>query len=727
MVAGLLFSLVPLGNEARGAFFGTNGYVAYTCGSDVCFVVPGGSAVTAISDASDPVWSPDGSKVAFVTSAGAVDVQQVVSGALSGSPVQVAAPPASQPTWSSSGLRIAYASSTSGDIFVANADGSGGATAVLATSGELEMDPAWSPDGTTMAFTRSVSGHDQIFTVALGNTGVASGMPVQRTSVSTGDVRHPSWSPDGDTIVYSSTQDGLGAPLLYTMTSGGLNQTRLGPASGIPGDTPAFSPDRTKIVFAVPSDASTGTPGNLDTIASDGSGTPATVDSGTSNADPDWQPTSSGGGSGPPGNTTYPTIVLPTGATAPGVGQRVAATVGSWTGSLPIAYTFQWRKCEPADPLNGDCYTIPGATSSLLSITPDLYKWRLRILVTAKNDLGSARQLSEASAVVTATAPDMSRTPPIVGNNFVGQTLSVTSGSWTGSTPLTFAYEWRRCDPYGTLSSCLAIPGATSTTYMPTTDDIGTAIRVYITGTNVAGSAVGITNHTFPIVDRPHFAPSSQVGPQISGTAELGGQLIASGGTFGGDEPISTTLQWQRCDATGAACRDIARATREAYTPTAADLGSTLRVAVTATNAYGSLVAPSQPSDPVRGMPPHHRGQRIVGTNKSEYLAGGGFDDVIFGNGGNDTLVGGNGYDTIYGGPGRDILIGGAGSDRLDGGPGSDTIFAQDGERDVVDCGSGHDRAVVDSIDVVRGCEVVEQVPPGGGSAGTASGASGSG
>ncbi len=223
------------------------------------------------------------------------------------------------------------------------------------------------------------------------------------------------------------------------------------------------------------------------------------------------------------------------------------------------------------------------------------------------------------------------------------------------------------------------------------------------------------TNHTFPIIDRQHFAPSVTVAPQIVGTLQVGRQLTGDDGTFSGDTPIATTRQWQRCDATGGACHDILFATKVVYYPTIADIGSTLRLAVTATNAYGTLVAPSDPSDPVLASPPHHRGRRIVGTSKSDYLAGSGYDDVIYGLGGNDTLLGGQGDDRLYGGPGNDVLIGGPGADKLYGGAGSDTILAVDGERDIVDCGPGRDKAVVDTVDIVhKNCEVVVRVGPSG-------------
>ena len=83
-------------------------------------------------------------------------------------------------------------------------------------------------------------------------------------------------------------------------------------------------------------------------------------------------------------------------------------------------------------------------------------------------------------------------------------------------------------------------------------------------------------------------------------------------------------------------------------------------------------------------------------------------DDKISGGEGNDKLDGGPGIDVISGGVGNDRLIGGAGADSLTGGAGNDVLDAADGARDAVDCGLGTDTAVVDAIDVVRGCEKVK-------------------
>lgn len=92
------------------------------------------------------------------------------------------------------------------------------------------------------------------------------------------------------------------------------------------------------------------------------------------------------------------------------------------------------------------------------------------------------------------------------------------------------------------------------------------------------------------------------------------------------------------------------------------------------------------------------RGVTLKGTRRKDRLVGTRFADVLSGARGNDVLEGRGGADRLTGGPGRD---------RLDGGTGADMINARDGERDVVRCGPGTDRATVDRRDDVKGCERV--------------------
>jgi hypothetical protein len=443
------------------------------------------------------------------------------------------------------------------------------------------------------------------------------------------------------------------------------------------------------------------------------SGTSGTdVAAGATNGAPDWQrvaPTDPG--TGPPKNTSRPLIVLPSGATSATVGLTLSATVGGWTGETPITYAYQWKKCESA---LGPCFDLAGANSSAFLPTTGLYRWWLRVMVTATNSVGSEQVNSDAVGPVTAIPPRASSTPQIVGDNMVGVRLTLTAGVWEGSAPLSFGFDWRRCNPPGDLESCVSIPSGNAGSYTPTTADIGSTLRVWITGKNVAGSYTTITNHTFPIRDVPHFAPAPTANPTVTGDSRLGGKLTGSSGTWRGDSPITYAYRWQRCDAAGTACKSISGATRTSYVTTPSDLGSTMRFVVTGKNAYGTSLGLSAIGDPVVLTPPHVKGRRIVGTAKADYLAGSGYDDTILGEGGNDTLVGGAGSDTIEGGDGRDVVIGGSWADRLFGNDGSDTIIANDGERDMIDCGPGNDRAVVDAKDITSHCEVTDLRPGGG-------------
>lgn len=97
-------------------------------------------------------------------------------------------------------------------------------------------------------------------------------------------------------------------------------------------------------------------------------------------------------------------------------------------------------------------------------------------------------------------------------------------------------------------------------------------------------------------------------------------------------------------------------------------------------------------------------------------LDGGTGNDVLRGGFWPDKLDGGSGSDTIHGGPNYDTITGGPGPDRLFGDGGRDIIYARDGERDVVDCGTNtgktnttpeSDVALVDRIDIFRHCERV--------------------
>jgi hypothetical protein len=103
-----------------------------------------------------------------------------------------------------------------------------------------------------------------------------------------------------------------------------------------------------------------------------------------------------------------------------------------------------------------------------------------------------------------------------------------------------------------------------------------------------------------------------------------------------------------------------------------------------------------------------------MGTSGPDLIRGSRSADELYGRAGDDRLFGLSGHDLLDGGAGADLVVGGRGGDRLIGGSGADLLRARDARRDRVRCGEGEDSAVVDGLDVVRGCEVVHRpaAPP---------------
>ena len=96
-------------------------------------------------------------------------------------------------------------------------------------------------------------------------------------------------------------------------------------------------------------------------------------------------------------------------------------------------------------------------------------------------------------------------------------------------------------------------------------------------------------------------APANTAPPVISGQPALNEILVATTGTWTGTEPITYTYAWQRCGETGGNCAAVAGATARTYGLTSADVGSTIRVVVTATNLDGTAGSTSVPTAIVQG------------------------------------------------------------------------------------------------------------------------------
>ena len=92
------------------------------------------------------------------------------------------------------------------------------------------------------------------------------------------------------------------------------------------------------------------------------------------------------------------------------------------------------------------------------------------------------------------------------------------------------------------------------------------------------------------------LTPVVSVAPSITGAAQQGQTLTAAPGTWS-DAAASPAYQWQKCDAAGANCADVPGQTGSTYVVQPTDVGTTLRVNVTATNRFGtSTPAASAPT-----------------------------------------------------------------------------------------------------------------------------------
>jgi hypothetical protein len=292
----------------------------------------------------------------------------------------------------------------------------------------------------------------------------------------------------------------------------------------------------------------------------------------------------------------YPVnTVLPVISGTVEVGQTLTASTGTWS-NTPTSYSYQWQQGTT---------DISGATSSTYVIYGAYGGSTIRCKVTATNAVGSATATS-ASTVPALGVPFITAAAVITGTAAQGQTLSVTTGTWAGTTPITFVYQWQHNNTN--------ISGATSSTYTIDGAYAGETINCIVSATNVYNSMVNTgTYNAGPTATVTPLTPVNSVAPTITGTAQNGQTLTASTGTWT-NYVASYTYQWQQ------GTTNIAGATSSTYVLDATYVGVTIRCVVTATNVTGSASANSAstaavlPLAPVNSVAP-----AVTGTAKNTY------------------------------------------------------------------------------------------------------------
>ncbi|HEV2981381.1 MAG TPA: S8 family serine peptidase [Solirubrobacteraceae bacterium] len=265
---------------------------------------------------------------------------------------------------------------------------------------------------------------------------------------------------------------------------------------------------------------------------------------------------------------------------ATNVGQVLSATSSNWS-EEPTVYAYKWQRC---DAKGANCAPIAEATGATYTLGEGDAGATLRVAVVASNAAGtSGPATSTQTAVVHWQQPVNTAPPTITGLPQAGQTLTANPGAWSG-VPTAYSYQWQRCDATG--ANCQAIAGSTSAKYAIGEADAQHTLRVAVSASNPAGKASPATSaQTRQVIGS--LAPTNVSPPQISGTEQQAETLTETHGSWTG-EPTSFTYQWMRCDASGGNCQPLYGATGQTYSVRAGDVGQTLRVQETATNATGT-------------------------------------------------------------------------------------------------------------------------------------------
>jgi hypothetical protein len=228
----------------------------------------------------------------------------------------------------------------------------------------------------------------------------------------------------------------------------------------------------------------------------------------------------------PPSNTSQPSNTSPPTISGAVVqGQTLTETHGSWTNN-PTSYSYQWEDCDSS---GNACSVISGATGQSYTLASSDVGHTIRVTETASNAGGPSVPASSAQTgvvqqpAVTPTKPSEQTLPVITGTITVGQSLGASTGTWSGTTPISFTEQWERCR-----SSCSNITRATGTTYTLVAADLGARVRVVVTASNSVGSAQ---------------ASSSEVGPVAPSAAQIKASLLGEITPHGKAAKIASLLK----------------------------------------------------------------------------------------------------------------------------------------------------------------------------------------
>lgn len=280
-------ALVGGQERAQAAFPGENGRLVYSRPSrgDLHTVLPDGTApkrLTTDKIAEDPAWSADG-KIAFASYPRKAPPEIYVKKLGKDRPARLTNNSSHDldPAWSPDGSRLAF--ERNNRVWVTNANGSGQRDLDLDTPHDVSFDPAWSPDGSKLAFESDGE-------IWMANAD-GSGAETRLTDLWAREGKaayEPDWSPDGSEIAFTAAEPGccfLGD--VWSMKADGTGLRNLtGTAGGVGEEHPVWAPDGGEIAYVL----ATTTTGRASIWRMDADGTDRRRVPNTSDgANPDWR------------------------------------------------------------------------------------------------------------------------------------------------------------------------------------------------------------------------------------------------------------------------------------------------------------------------------------------------------------------------------------------------------------------------------------------------------
>jgi TolB protein len=281
-----------------------NGLIAFARGgpqSGLYATNPDGTGLTKLPSVpgdTDPAWSPDGSKIAFVRfwegsagiwvmNADGTGLRRITDGGPDVDGTDLG------PAWSPDGSRIAFAregrpaqaSTGNTDIYVVNADGTDFVR--LTDDPMMEYAPTWSPDGSRIAF--------EAYDLATGGNPpsplrlyVMNADGTHMDALGPENVEGPSWSPDGTEIAFVDTETGS----IMAIHPDGKALRRIIDVADLVGGVhlvygATWSPDGTQIAFMAGADS---TDTHIYVVSRDGLDVRQVTDGPAPDAEPAWQP-----------------------------------------------------------------------------------------------------------------------------------------------------------------------------------------------------------------------------------------------------------------------------------------------------------------------------------------------------------------------------------------------------------------------------------------------------